>query len=152
MQICGDSPNSPPPLSLPVLSTWTNTSALRWHNLTLPPSARTSAHPLRFDADTMKRRRSARGAEELVRNLGGPNTQEGSRWESDSRQSFDSPARKSAFCAYGKLLHNACIKRSLRFSRSISMKIKKSKVHRGRWNKRVNGLENIILPSKFTCV
>jgi len=52
-----------------------------------PPSfCRTSPHPLRFDADTMERRRSARGAAARWGIWGGQTTQEGSRWESDSQK------------------------------------------------------------------
>lgn len=78
-----------------------------------PPSfCRTSPHPLRFDADTMERRRSARGAAARWGIWGGQTTQEGSRWEKPiHKKSFDSPVRKSAFWTHGKLSHNAFIGR-----------------------------------------
>lgn len=154
----GDSPNSLSPLSLPVLSIWTNTSALRWHNLTLPPSARTSPHPLRLQW----RGGGARGEPLRGEEFGEAKQHKRAADENQIHQkSFDSPVRKSAFWTHAKLSHNAFISR--RYLRTSShlyenlfrTKDRMAKVHRereGELDKRVNGLENIILPSKFKCV
>jgi len=99
-----------PPMSLPVLSIWTNTSALRWHNLTLPPSVALLRTPFVLTR-IQWRGGGARGEPQRGEEFGEAKQHKRAADENPiHKKSFDS-VRKSAFWTHGKLSHTAFIGR-----------------------------------------